>query len=223
MTENDYIIVGRDVGEAKYHLVGGNILAAEDNPGGTPLDVVYIGKLIGEMSERVGNDRAATADEIKLMRLCMRADSLPPGGLNEMTEDALIENTDIKVVFETRSPGANIHKDKNTRVLVVPSDGTLKTGLEQLEMPAVGKPFEPPLTYPIDKNLMLSWMLDGIIEQVVSVESPEGLEGLSWHQIRKHFADEIEAQLIKQAEEDKVSQIAAFHRAVGIYVTNMCR
>ncbi len=223
MTEKDYIIVGRDIGEAKYHLVGDNILPAEGNPGGTPLDVVYIGKLIGEMSERTGADRKASEDEIKLMRLCMRADSLPPGQLDEMTEDALVNNTEIKVEFETRRAGDCIHEDKNTRVLVVPSDGTLKTGLDQLEMPVVGKPFEPPLTYPVDKNLMLSWMLDGIIEQVVNVESPEDVANMSWHQIRKHFADEIEAQLIKQAEEDKVSQIAAFHRAVGIYVTNMCR
>jgi len=223
MRETDYIIVGRDVGEAKYHLVGDNILLAEDNPGGTPLDVVYIGKLIGEMSERTGADRTASEDEIKLMRLCMRADSLPANQLDEMTENALIENTDIQVIFETRTPGDCIHEDKNIRVLVVPSDGTLKTGLEQLEMPVVGKPFEPPLTYPVDKNLMLSWMLEGIIEQVVNVESPENLGSMNWHQIRKHFADEIEAQLIKQADEDKVSQIAAFHRAVGIYVTNMCR
>lgn len=223
MKETDYIIVGRDIGEAKYHLVGDNILPAKDNPGGTPLDVVYIGKLIGEMSERTGEDRVASPEEIKLMRLCMRADSLPPGQLDERTEDALIENTEIKVIFETRTPGECLSDDRNTRVLVVPSDGTLKSGLEQLEMPVVGKPFEPPLTYPVDKNLMLSWMLDGIIEKVVNVESPEDPASMSWHQIRQHFADEIEAQLIKQADEDKVSQIAAFHRAVGIYVTNMCR
>ena len=223
MTEKDYIIVGRDIGEAKFHIVGGNILPAQDNPGGTPLDVVYIGKLIGEMSERTGENRVASEAEIKLMRLCLRADSLPAGELDELTENTLIENTEILVQFETRTKGDCIHEDKNTRVLVVPSDGTLKTGLEQLEMPAVGKPFEPPLTYPVDKNLMLSWMLDGIIEKVVNVQSPEDLDNMTWHQVRKHFADEIEAQLIKQAEEDKVKQIAAFHRAVGIYVTNMCR
>jgi hypothetical protein len=223
MTQTDYIIVGRDVGEAKYHLVGDNLLPAADNPGGTPLDVVFIGKLIGEMSERTGADRKATEQEINLMRLCMRADSLPPGQLDEATENALLENTEIQVIFETRTAGETLQEDKNIRVLVVPADSTLKTGLEQLQMPVVGKPFEPPLTYPVDKNLMLSWMLDGIIEQVVNVQAPEDPDDMSWHQIRKHFADEIEAQLIKQANEQKVSQIAAFHRAVGIYVTNMCR
>lgn len=40
--------------EALYHLVGGEIIAADQDPGGTPLDVVFIGKLIGEMSERTG-------------------------------------------------------------------------------------------------------------------------------------------------------------------------
>lgn len=223
MTEKEYIIVGRDVGEAKYHLVGDNIIAAETNPGGTPLDVIYIGQLIAKMSERTGAARAASDEELKLMRLCMRAESVPAGLLKESEANLIVENTEIKVIFETRTAGDCIHEDTNTRVLVVPSDGTLKAGLEELEMPVVGKPFEPPLTYPVDKNLMLSWMLEGIIEQVVNVESPEGLEGMNWHQIRKHFADEIEAQLIKEANEDKVSQIEAFHRAVGIYVTNMCR
>lgn len=223
MTDQEYIIVGRDVGEAKFHLVGDNILPAQDNPGGTPLDVVYIGKLIGEMSERTGADRKASDAEINLMRLSMRADSLPAGELDEMTENALIENTEIKVVFDTRTPGDCTHNDKNTRVIVVPADGTLETGLDQLEIPAIGKPFQPPLTYPVDENLMLSWMLDNIIEQVVSVESPEDLDAMNWHQIRKHFADEIEAQLTKKANEDTVSQIAAYHRAVGIYMTNLCR
>lgn len=223
MTQKDYIIVGRDVGQAKFHLVGNNILPAEDNPGGTPLDVVYMGKLIGEMSERIGEDRTASEEEIKLMRLCFRADSLPPGQFDEMTENALIENTELQVIFETRTPGDCIHEDKNIRIVAIPSDGTLKTGLEQLEMPEVGKPFQPPLTYPVDENLMLSWMLDGIIEKVTSVESPEGLENMNWHQIRKHFADSIEAGLISQADEDKVGQIAAFHRAVGIYMSSMCR
>ena len=223
MTEKDYIIVGRDVGEAKYHLVGDNILPAEDNPGGTPLDVVYVGKLMGEMSERTGADRKATEEELNLIRLCMRADSLPPGELDEMTENALLENTEIQVIFDTRTPGDCIHEDKNTRIIPVPSDGTLKTGLEKLEMPSEGKPFQPPLSYPVDENLMLSWMLDGIVEQVVSVESPDDLDNMNWHQIRKHFADEIEAQLTKKAEEDTLGQIAAYHRAVGIYMTNLCR
>ena len=223
MTTNEYIIVGRDVGEAKFHLVGDNIIAADENPGGTPLDVIYIGKLIGDMSERTGKRRKASKKEKKLIRLCMRADSIPSGMLSEAQEQEILDNTKIKVRFEKRKPGGTITDDKNTRILVVPSDGTLKAGLDELQMPVVGKPFEPPLTYPIDKNLMLSWMLNGIIEKVVNVESPAELDSMNWHQTRKHFADSIEAQLIQQADEDKVSQIAAFHRAVGIYVTNMCR
>lgn len=49
--------------EALYHLVGGEIIAADQDPGGTPLDVVFIGKLIGEMSERTGANRVASAEE----------------------------------------------------------------------------------------------------------------------------------------------------------------
>lgn len=223
MTSDDYIIIGRDVGQAKFHLVGGNVLPAAPNPSGTPLDVVYIGKLIGEMSERTGENRTATAAEIELIRLCMRAESIPAGQLDEQKEEALLRNTKIEVMFEERTPGECIHEDKNTRIMVVPSDGTLKAGLDDLQMPVVGKPFEPPLTYPVDKNLMLSWLLDGVIELVVNVDSPEAPEAMNWHQIRKHFADSIEARLVEQASEDTVSQVAAFHRAVGIYVTNMCR
>lgn len=223
MTSQEYIIVGRDVGEAKYHLVGDNIIAADKNPGGTPLDVVFIGKLIGEMSERTRKKRKASKKERKLIKLSMRADSIPPGMLSEAQEDEILDNTKIKVRFEKRKPGKTIGDDKNTRVMVVPADGTLKAGLDELQMPAIGKPFEPPLTYPIDKNLMLAWMQDAIIEVVVNVEAPDALGEMNWHQIRKHFADEIEARLTKIADEDKVGQIAAFHRAVGIYVTNMCR
>jgi len=223
MTSNEYIIVGRDVGEAKYHLVGDNILPADQNPGGTALDVVFIGKLMGEMSERTGKKRRAKKKEKKLIRLCMRAESIPPGMLSEAQEEAILDHTKIKVMFETREQRKSIDKDKNTRILVVPADGTLKAGLDELQIPVVGKPFEPPLTYPIDKNLMLAWMQDSIVEVVVNVEAPEQMDGLTWHQIRKHFADEIEARLTKIADEDKVGQIAAFHRAVGIYVTNMCR
>lgn len=223
MTSNEYIIVGRDVGEAKFHLVGDNIIAADQNPGGTPLDVVFIGKLIGEMSERTRKKRKASKKEKKLIKLSMRADSIPPGMLSEAQEDEILDNTKIKVRFEKRKPGKTISDDKNTRVMVVPADGTLKAGLDELQMPAIGKPFEPPLTYPIDKNLMLAWMQDAIIEVVVNVDAPEDVADMNWHQIRKHFADEIEARLSKIADEDKVGQIAAFHRAVGIYVTNMCR
>ena len=75
-------------------------------------------------------------------------------------------------------------------------------------MPVVGKPFEPPLTYPIDKDLMLGWMQESIVEVVVNIGAPANPADMDWHQIRKHFADEIEKRL---------------DRAVGIYVTNMCR
>lgn len=223
MSRKDYIIVGRDVGEAKYNLVGGNIIPAEQNPGGTPLDVVYVGKLMGDMSERKGAERVASPEEIELMRLSMRVDSVPPGLLKDSEADLILENTTIEVVFDTRTEGDCMHEDANIRIMAVPADGTLKAGLEQLEIPPDDKPFQPPLSYPVDENLMLAYMLDNIIEKVIAVEEPENLQDMSWDQIRAHIADTIEDELSKQAEEDTVKQIAAFHRAVGIYMTNLCR
>lgn len=223
MTPTEYIIVGRDIGEAKFHLVGGNIIAAEKDPGGMPLDVVYIGKVIAEMSEREGVGRVTSAGEKELVRHCMRVDSIPPGQLSAAEEDTILANTSVEILFETRTAGKILQEDQNTRILVVPADGTLKAGLDGLEMPAVDKPFEPPLTYPIDKDLMLGWMQESIVEVVVNVGEPADPSGMDWHEIRKHFADEIEKRLDQMMAEDQPSQIAAYHRAVGIYVTNMCR
>jgi len=223
MPKKDYIIVGRDVGEAKYNLVGDNIIPSEQNPGGTPLDVIYVGKLMGDMSERKGDDRVASAEEIKLIRLSMRVDSVPPGLLKDSEAEMILENTEIKVVFDTRTVGDCIHEDTNVRILPVPSDGTLKAGLEHLEIPPDDKPFQPPLSYPVDENLMLAYMLDEIVEKVIAVKEPEKLKEKSWDQIRAHIAGAIEAELTKKANEDTVKQIAAFHRAVGIYMTNLCR
>jgi len=223
MSREDYIIVGRDVGEAKYNLVGSNVIPAEQNPGGTPLDVVFVGKLMGDMSERKGAERVASPEEIDLMRLSMRVDSVPPGLLKDSEADLILENTKIEVVFDTRTEGDCMHEDANIRIFSVPADGTLKAGLEQLEIPPDDKAFQPPLSYPVDENLMLAYMLDNVIEKVIAVEAPERLQDMSWDHIRAHIADTIEEELTKQAEEDTVKQIAAFHRAVGIYMTNLCR
>ncbi len=223
MPRKDYIIVGRDVGEAKFNLVGDNIIPADQNPGGTPLDVIYVGKLMGDMSERKGADRVASPEELELIRLSMRVDSVPSGQLSESEANLILENTKIEVVFDTRTQGDCIHEDHNIRVMPVPSDGTLKAGLEHLEMPPNDEPFQPPLSYPVDENLMLDYMLDNIVGKVIEVEEPDDLGDMSWDQVRKHFADSIEETLTKQAKTDTVKQIAAFHRAVGIYMTNLCR
>lgn len=223
MPDIDYIIVGRDVGEAQYHLVGGSFLDASTDPGGTPLDVIHIGKLIARMSEREGAERCATEHEIEQIKRAMQVVSVPPGQFAKVQEDAIWAQTDVEVLFETRTPSAAQVEDNNKRILVVPADGTLKAALDALEMPNPGDHFDPPLTYPVDKNLMLGHLLDQIVEIAVEAPEPCDLATMSWTDIKKHFADRFEAKLSDAAHQGDVDQVGAYHRAVGIYATNMCR
>jgi hypothetical protein len=223
MSEIEYIIVGRDVGEARHHLVGGEFMDAASDPGGTPLDVIYIGKLMAQMSEREGGERMATAEEMEQIRRAMRVETVPPGLFTQAQEDAILENTRVDVLGEERTPGAEAASDINTRLLVVPADGTLKAALDQLQMPNPGEPFDPPLTYPVDKDLMLSHLLDQIVETAVNTPEPVDLQEMNWTAIVKHVADHLEEKLQAPADAGGVGQIDAYHRAVGIYATNMCR
>lgn len=53
--------------------------------------------------------------------------------LSEAEEDEILGNTSIDVQFETRT---DMSPPTNSRILVVPADGTLKAGIANLEMPA---------------------------------------------------------------------------------------
>lgn len=81
----------------------------------------------------------------------------------------------------------------------------------------------PPLTYPADKDIMLTWLQDRILEVVVNIDAPDDPSEMSWIDIRKHLTEQIKIRLDQIAVETQLSQITAYHRAVGIYVTNMCR
>jgi len=223
MASVDYIIVGRDVGQARYHKVGGSYLEASTNPGGTPMDVIHIGRLIAGMSERVGSDRKASNDEIEQIKRCLTVETIPPNQFTLDQKEAILQKTSVEVLFEDRQLGAVQTDDTNTRYLVIPADGTIQTALDKLAMPSAGNAFEPPLTYPIDEKLMLGFLTNKVIEMVVNVEKPLNLDNMDWTGIKKHIADLLENRLDKISQDAKVDQLTAYHRAVGIYATNMCR
>lgn len=223
MANVEYIIVGRDVGQARYHLVGGSYLEASTSPGGTPMDVVHIGKLIAQMSERVGPDRNATAEEKEQIKRCLTVQSVPPGQLTLPQQDSILQNTTVDIIFEDRQAAANPTDDINKRYLVIPADGTIQAALEDLAMPAGANAFEPPLTYPIDEKLMLGFLTDKIVEFVVDTDKPDNLDNMDWTAIKKHLADRLEGRLNSMAQDSYVDQLTAYYRAVGIYATNMCR
>ncbi len=220
MSNPEYIIVGRDVRQARHHLVAGKFVEACKDPGGKPMDVVHIGTLIAQMSERECADRVASEDELDQIKHCLMVESVPPGQLCDKEKDAILQNTEIQVLFETREKEAKAAAEKNVRILVVPADGTIKATLDTLPIPGSGKVFEPPLTYPVDKDVMLNFLLDDIIAAAVNAPKPDNHEQLSWTIITKHIADHLEARL---SQTNGVDQQSAFHRAVGIYATNMCR
>lgn len=223
MASVDYIIVGRDIGQARYHKVGDEYLEASTDPGGTPMDVVQIGKLIARMSERQSPNRKPTADELEQIRRCLTVETIPPNQFTLNEKEAILNRTTVKVLFEERQEGPTQTADTNTRYLVIPADGTIQTALDKLAMPSAGNAFEPPLTYPIDEKLMLGYLTDQITEMVVAAEKPADLDHMDWTGIRKYLADHLEDRLSKFSQNAMVDQLTAYHRAVGIYATNMCR
>ena len=224
MSTKEYIIVGRDVGQAKYHLVGDNYLPAETSPGGTPLDVVHIGRLIANMSERTGNDRVASKSELEQIRRSLMVESIPSNQLDQDEKDAILDATEVMVEFETREEQDD--GEKNLRILVVPVDGTIQEALEPFENLGDKAGFRPPLTYPIDRGLMQSHLLDDIVKSLADAPRPSeddvGLDigGTEWAKITDWIARYAESTV---QEDDTVDAKTAYLRAVGIYATNMCR
>lgn len=221
MSAQKYIIIGREVGEASHHLVGNDVHPAEDNPGGTPLDVRFIGDLMTQMSER--EDRVATEDEKKWLQHCLQPDSLPTGNLTETQKEKILANTTVEVAFETRTSGADITEDTNTRIMVVPADGTLKAALDDIVHPIPGAPFDPPLTYQPDKDMMLDWLSKDLFQRVLTMPEPNDAENMTWAEKMSKVTDYMQDVVDQETQKTNLTKLEAYLRAVGIYVTNMCR
>lgn len=229
---NKYIIVGAEVGKATHFLTADGEIVGSDAPGTTPLDVLYIGEALLELSKNGAPDEAALAiieTRIKhAMTVTDRSEGDPAAtALTEDQKQAILEHTEIKVLFETRGDEAG--QEINTRILVVPVDGTLAERVEHYAGLSQNPGFEPPLTYELDDELMYNYYVGNVVQAVGDFDiSPEDFEAGRLNELLMAHVEEKLSPREFPGEDDIRNQIlgkpvSAFLRAVGIYATNMCR
>lgn len=221
MTE--YVITGREVGNAQ-HWLNPNSGAISDSPGAglVPLDVEFIGRLMVELSNRgeeafSDTEIAAFEDQIK-HALEVKVPAGSSGQLSKSTAAALWKAAAVKIIFEKRIEGP---VDGNTRLLIVPADGTLGVTDAALSQMGGTAGQMPALAYPLDQSLILAALRDRIVDGVAAYASdPTEADAL-----RQHVENLLDVLIDQTGATSHIltSPQRAFHRGVGIYATNMCR
>lgn len=240
MTDKKYVIVGTEVDQAQYYLHDDGSIDQDKGADGQPLNVEFIGRLMVELSKRGKKDvgRAELARIQNQIRHALMvqdfsaASDLAP--LDDVDRDAILNRTSVQIEFETRNRYRQA-KDQNRRILVVPSDETLEITDALLRNTGETKGFRPPLSYELDKALMLASLKSEIIEMTreFAAEEHDGWtpalqDALEAHMVkalaeRTVFKDEFGAPATDVKNEIMQSPLRAFYRSVGIYATNMCR
>jgi hypothetical protein len=235
----NYVIVGADVDEAEHFLHPDGTISDRPDPGAEALDVEFIGRLMVRLSEAGpgATDPDTLARHQEHIRLALRVRDMPgPDGreLSEAQKAAILDTTKVQIVFETREAGGG-GTDANARVLVVPSDRTLEIRQRQLDGADPGPGFPPPLTYDLDRALMLASLADELREIVAgfAAQHPPGWTAELQAALMAYLDQQIAARTTFRdptgAPSDDArnailqSPVRAFHRSVGIYATNMCR
>lgn len=244
MSNNKYVIVGSEVDQAAYYLHDDGTIDDQKGTDGQPLNVEFIGKLMVELSKR-GKKGVSRTELNKLENqvrhaLMVQDFSVQNGGaeLTEAERADLLDRTDVEIEFETRRRFSTAG-DRNTRILVVPSDETLEITDALLKAQGNAEGFRPPLSYELDKALMMASLQRDILE-IVREFAPKAKAAFpqQWTQqiqtaLEKHVVDTLKDRCIfkdsggQPAQDVKneimASPIRAFYRSVGIYATNMCR
>lgn len=238
MTDIDYVIVGAEVDEARRFLQTDGSVTADNLPGSTPLTVEFIGKLMVALSKagEAGLTPAKLQAHCTQVKNALRVRELGGAGapqLSDAEKDAILAATTVSITFENRETAEGA-ADLNSRILVVPSDRTLEIAEAALQA-AAEKGFRPPLTYDLDRAMMLAHLAD-TFRQIIAEFGEKAVPG--WTDdlqaaLTDHFEEEIERQTsFMNALGDPAdsvlndimhSPIRAFYRSVGIYATNMCR
>ncbi len=235
-----YVIVGAEVDETTRYLKPDpeGTITPTAGPGHVPLNVEFIGALMVKLSQ-LGKAAVPAADLVKYEAqvknaLCVKALGAPDNRLTPQKKQEILDNTTVSIEFETRSaPVDAAVPDVNKRILVVPSDDTLK--LKEAGLRAEnGRPgFDPPLSYSLDRKLMLASLEKTIVEIFNAFAPQPALTPEVKAAFKAHVAAEIKRRNTVLVGEgglaDSVlneimnSPVRAFHRSVGIYATNMCR
>ncbi|KRW96141.1 hypothetical protein [Paracoccus sp. MKU1] len=239
-TRRKYIIIGAEVDQPEAWLHKDGNISAEKGADGEPLNVEYIGRLMVELSQR-GKSGVPKAEldalEERVKRALVVQDFSAHDGaapLSDAEREAILDGTTVRIEFESRRRGSR-KPDRNTRILVVPSDETLGIADAMLRAQGEVEGFRPPLSYELDRALMLAGMQTEILEMVREFAAraepgwtPALQAALEAHMEqaiheRSRFKDGSGRPAKDVKNEIMSSPLRAFHRSVGIYATNMCR
>ena len=148
--------------------------------------------------------------------------------------EEILKNTEVKLVWEERKTVGG--EDQNLRTFVVPVPDTLARKRAELTGEPKEEGFEPPLTYFLDVILMkahlhkvINEILDGLVDDHGNPFTlPDGWREAFDDRFTEELGsyEELFQQASNPAEERDANvltdPVSAFHRAVGIYITNMC-
>lgn len=235
-----YVIVGTEVDQAEYYLHGDGSIDTQKGQDGQPLNVEFIGKLMVELSKR--GSKGVPSSELRVLEdqirhaLMVQDFSVQTGDatLTESQRAEILDRTNVEIEFESRRRYSTTG-DRNTRILVVPSDETLEITDTLLKAQGHADGFRPPLSYELDRALMLASMKGDILQMVrefAARQAPGWTQALQ-DALEQHMQDTLDDHTIFKdaggAAADDVkneimkSPLRAFYRSVGIYATNMCR
>lgn len=234
----NYIVVGRQVdhGNVKYLHTDGSINTDHEMGGvaGAPLTVEYIGRRMTELSENpVRKGDTGYDEEIRRLKAAMVVRGEDGFNQNDPRLVELLDNTTLELLYDERTEHDG-QVDKNVRTLVVPPPGTLKYREDQFVAQAEGEGFKPPLTYKIDRLLMRNYFTD-VFQEALDEFTDNNGDPLS-DEVKAKLLESVDDKLEVQAEFEpnpavptdvQIAEIikkpvAAFHRSVGIYITEMC-
>ncbi|MDF3414419.1 hypothetical protein HKX54_08130 [Sulfitobacter sp. M57] len=237
MPEKNYIIVGREVGEAKFFLhTASNKINKTRGDDGIPLTVAHIGKRVVEMSENGAIKEGTPEYERAVREIKYSLEVIPQGSTNLTTaeKEAIWENTTVQLKWDKRRP--NGATDENTRIIVIPADNTHSVNVTTMSEQPHGMGFPPPLTYPLDVDLVFSANIDRALSTIDSFVPKAGVDPLSQAQnqaLKDHIREELLGRFFVDPDEDRPEilskqavleqQLVSYYRAVGIYITEMCK
>lgn len=238
----NYIIVGRrlDDDNIKYLYGEGtevetiDTVAEKDGVPGVPLTVEFIGRKMVELSE--GPRLIEGTPEYERMTTLLKEAMTvrPPTGHDPSDPELerIWDNTRIVIDYDERVVEEG-KTDANTRKLVVPVKDTLAFREDEIASMTPEPGFEPPLSYELDRRLMKAHfgsIFRDIVEDALdgsgaplSDDVKDGLISLIDERLGS-FDDLANSQ--DPAKQNMLavlnSPVSAFHRAVGIYITEMC-
>ncbi len=233
MTGIDYCIIGAEVDETRDYLHPDGSFSSTPTPGAEALNVEFIGRMMVRLSQQ--GAAALTAKDREAVRRALRVKELDHSKtLTDAQKADILANTTVQITFETRTshPGK---PDANLRILVVPSDNTLAIADKALSNSPHSPNDPPPLTYELDKKLMLASLKGKILEMLggFAINPEPGWTTALQTALVAHMTAALdeESQFFENNGDPHIgpktdilnSPLRAFHRSVGIYATNMCR